>query len=862
MPQYINTNVASLNTQRALNASQSGLQTSLERLSSGLRINSAKDDAAGLAIADRLNSQVRGLTQAVRNANDAISLTSVAEGALSESTNIMQRVRELAIQSANSTNSAQDRLSLQSEVNQLVSELDRIASTTSFNGLKLLDGSFSAQSFQIGAEANQTINVNVAGATADILGIGKLSTNNTTNGIANATNGGNIATASVVSTDTVSSAAALAKDVVAQTITTTDINGNTSSADIAVGDNTQAEMITKLNTIDGVTATKSSTNTVTLNVSNTAVGNFDQVTFTLDGGTPADAISFTRDTATFANFEDQLVSVINSATSGVGNTGFKASTTTTAGEVVITSENATGALDIGLDAFTVNESAQFTLDTFTGANGAEVTFTMAGTSGFAFNIAGDGNQATTAANLQAQLELDANFGTTFTSALNVAGTGVVVNAINGQDMTIASVAETGTGTAGGFTVTTETGTALGGVDDADIVLSEAGTATSGTIDGTANAATIVFEGTTLTEGATDSANKLANIDIALADGFTISSSITKAAGGILDIGSPGAAATTQALGSADVTSGNNVAAQTLTVTGEGSKSVDIAINSSAETVATQINQVSDTTGVTATATTTATLSGLTQDGVVSFTLNGQNVSANVTTGNLNELATTINDQSGKTGVIAEVSLDRSSITLTENNGADITILGFDSSVAQSGAGGQSVEVTVTGATGGATTLQAGGINDGNRDSTVVGGIVEFKSVSTSFNVSSSLGEVSSSLFAGDANDLQASLNNSVSSIDISSLAGANRAIDIADGALSRVNSIRADLGALQNRFESTIANLQTSVENFTAARSRVQDTDFASETAALTRNQILQQAGIAMLSQANSAPQSVLALLQ
>ena len=140
--------------------------------------------------------------------------------------------------------------------------------------------------------------------------------------------------------------------------------------------------------------------------------------------------------------------------------------------------------------------------------------------------------------------------------------------------------------------------------------------------------------------------------------------------------------------------------------------------------------------------------------------------------------------------------------------------------------------------------------------------VEFKSVSTTFSVSSSLGETSSSLFNGTANNLQASANESVSSIDISSVEGATAAIDIVDGAISRVDSIRADLGAIQNRFESTIANLNTAVENFSAARSRIQDTDFAAETAELTRNQILQQAGIAMMSQANSAPQNVLSLLQ
>lgn len=157
MPQVINTNIMSLNSQRNLNASQNALQTSLQRLSSGLRINSAKDDAAGLAIAERFTSQIRGLDQAVRNANDGISLAQTAEGALAESGNILQRIRELSVQSANATNSASDRQALQSEVSQLVSELDRIASSTEFNGQKLLDGTFGTAIFQVGANANQTI---------------------------------------------------------------------------------------------------------------------------------------------------------------------------------------------------------------------------------------------------------------------------------------------------------------------------------------------------------------------------------------------------------------------------------------------------------------------------------------------------------------------------------------------------------------------------------------------------------------------------------------------------------------------------------------------------------------------------------
>jgi flagellin len=166
MPQIINTNIASLNAQRNLNTSQSSLATSLQRLSSGLRINSAKDDAAGLAISERFTAQIRGLDQARRNANDGISLSQTAEGALEAAGNILQRVRELSVQSANASNSASDRQALNSEVTQLIAELDRISQTTEFNGQKLLDGSFGSSVFQVGANANQTITATTANFTA------------------------------------------------------------------------------------------------------------------------------------------------------------------------------------------------------------------------------------------------------------------------------------------------------------------------------------------------------------------------------------------------------------------------------------------------------------------------------------------------------------------------------------------------------------------------------------------------------------------------------------------------------------------------------------------------------------------------
>src|SRR3954464_1118055 len=170
MSLVINTNVASLNAQRNLSTSQSSLATSLQRLSSGLRINSAKDDAAGLAIAARFTSQINGLDQAARNANDGISLSQTAEGGLATANDLLQRIRTLAVQSANGSNSSSDRTSLQAEVSQLQQEITRIASTTQFNGQNVLDGSLTSVQFQVGANANQTISFGIASAKAADLG--------------------------------------------------------------------------------------------------------------------------------------------------------------------------------------------------------------------------------------------------------------------------------------------------------------------------------------------------------------------------------------------------------------------------------------------------------------------------------------------------------------------------------------------------------------------------------------------------------------------------------------------------------------------------------------------------------------------
>ncbi|MCP4409089.1 MAG: flagellin [Gammaproteobacteria bacterium] len=496
MPQIINSNILSLTAQRNLNSSQSSLATSLQRLSSGLRINSAKDDAAGLAISDRMTAQVRGLNQAVRNANDGVSLAQTAEGALSETGNLLQRMRELSIQSANSTNSASDRAALNAEVNQLKNELDRIAGATEFNGLKLLDGSFTAQAFQVGANANQTINVTVAGAT---------------------------------------------------------------SSDLA-----------------------------------------------------------------------------NNS---------------------LTAQNAT-----------------------------------------------------------------ADFGT-------------------------------------------------GSVTD---------------------------------PAATLPAN-------------------------------------------------NTIVTQTLTLSGTlGADTVSVTTGDSAFTVAAAINAKEGSTGVTADASTTATLSALDTDGTVTITLGSGSstatISAAVTTSDLGTLSTEINNNSGTTGVTATVS--GGTITLTQSDGKDIQITDFNHS------GASSEEITFTGSSGDAETLIQGGV-----DSAIASGEIVFNS-NRAFSVSSSIAVGAGSILNVAADTAVGSSQQLVSSIDITSQSGSQTALAIVDAALQTVSGIRADLGATQNRFEATIANLSATSENLSAARSRIQDADFAAETANLTRAQILQQAGISVLAQANAQPQNVLALLQ
>ena len=308
MPQTINTNVASLNAQRNLNSSQSDANTALQRLSSGLRINSAKDDAAGLAISNRLTSQINGINQAIRNAGDGISVAQVAEGALSETGNILQRIRELAVQSANASNSAGDRTALQAEMSQLVAEVDRIANNTAFGTTKLLNGTFTSQQFQVGANVGETIGVSIASSKASNLG--------SINGITIASSAFETGRTSASSSKANNSSA-----VAAQTLTfTVGPTGNTSTYAVDVAENASAADIASSITagVDDVRATAKTVArlvaTGTFNAGDNVTVELNGRSLSVDSGADADAFVANLENAIEADSALAGLAVVSDAT--------------------------------------------------------------------------------------------------------------------------------------------------------------------------------------------------------------------------------------------------------------------------------------------------------------------------------------------------------------------------------------------------------------------------------------------------------------------------------------------------------------------------------------------------------------------
>ena len=407
----INTNIASLNAQRNLMKSEGDLQTSLQRLSSGLRINSAKDDAAGLAISDRMTSQIRGLNQAMRNANDGISLAQTAEGALQESTNILQRMRELSIQSANDTNSATDRGNLQKEVSQLQAELNRIADNTTFNGKNILDGTFTSAKFHIGANANETINVSIGGARATDMG----AYSSTTAANLGITDAGSATLGSLART--------------AEALT---IAGPDGTEDVTFSATASAKELADLvnNKDTGVTAT--ATTTVDLTAAG-GLANGDTLNITLGSYTTASSsIGTAKAFSVVINDTTDLSDLAAAINKETDSTGITATLSGSNGTITLTNDSGynIGITNIHNGAGDTTADNLLTATTKSNA-GADVTTTLADTT----------TGGTTADALMVSGQVTFSAASDFTITSNQGASSVLTNSANGLDATLDSVAD-------------------------------------------------------------------------------------------------------------------------------------------------------------------------------------------------------------------------------------------------------------------------------------------------------------------------------------------------------------------------------------------------------------------------------------
>lgn len=676
MAMVINSNIMSLNAQRNLTMSQNDLNTSMERLTSGKRINSAADDAAGLSISNRMTSQVNGLNQAIRNANDGASLIQTAEGALDESTNILQRMRELSIQSANGTYDSGNRSTLDAEVKQLVAELDRISETTSFNGLNILDGSLGKVDLQVGSEANQTIELNIDKMDSKSLGLGS------------------------TSVDLLGAASSVA------TLTTTKALGHN---DVMI--NGQSIM---------------------------AVGE------TFDGNTED---------------MDQLINKINDNVSGVTASTLATSTAATVG---------TGVLGAG-DEVTV---------TLTKLDGTTSAVTVTDTESLE----------------ELAAKLTDESGGELSATINDDGK-LVITAQN-----VASIATTGGAVAAAGTPAAANASIALASDNGEAIRVE--------------------------RGANGTLNDLENLGFREND-----------AGGEIEGSAVGAAA----LAIGDLTI-NNV-------------KVGVSDSGGLQDKIDAINKVSDESGVTASAFSSATIdfSGVDFADIAVAELDVNGISLNFATdATIADVAATFNASSDDTGLSATVLGSR---IVLEGNTSGISFRNTATATDDLAAWQTAGAVLTSGSADTVTAFTAA--------TNVDGGI---KLTSDSGNPISVLhanaaAEAKSGLTDSNAT-AEGSFGASISQLDISTAAGAQKAIGIIDNALEQINSTRGDLGAISNRLDFTVNNLSNVSENVSAARSRIMDADFAAESANLSRAQVLQQAGTAMLAQANAAPQQVLSLLQ
>lgn len=874
----INTNMASLNAQRNLMSSQTALATSLQRLSSGLRINSAKDDAAGLAISERFSTQIRGLNQAARNANDGISLAQTAEGAMGEVSSNLQRIRELAVQSANATNSDSDRIALDSEVQLRVAELNRIASQTEFNGTSLLNGTFTAKDFQVGANQGQTITVSSIGsATAAALGLngGSLNRYQTT---------GTAVTGALSAGDlTLNGADIGAVSGDAKAIATA-IN-NTDSRFAATAANAQTAI--NFASIVGAAGTPATASTVTLGAFTTAVSNGTAASITPATATTISAGAFTTavSSGSAAVAREETFGVFTPAVSGAVAVTTASTASSGAFSGVTLGAAETYSLSLTTNGNTVNLFTQ--TNGVVANNGAAFTMNIDGIS--FYSELGSVGGSVTKAELDSALTafLAANSGYQQVSG-SFATDNLRLRKLDGTDI-VANITSNFSGTPGAFAANTNniagsaavapTGGAFTIQVDGNTFYTEAaatsGTVTAAELDTGLNTYLAGAGAGLYTKTGTFAGNNLvlSRLDgqdstIAISSNFSGTGSTAGALAGTLTSTNGTPAAIVSAIAPTDTAFTLNV--DGLTIYNEAASIGGTVTSSELDTAL----------GTFLTANTGYTKTGTFAGGNLVLSKTDGTASAVTITSNFSSTAGAFASNVGVTGTQAVTAPASYSLTL-DGNAVDLnsasangTITGAEMASAIGNVSGFSAsfnagtsKLSITKADGSNFTLVQGGADAGvvagseGLTATAVGSSTYRGTVSLNSSIATTIGGNAPSKAGMTAGATTAS-SLAYGATNVLSAVSANTLLEVVDNALTTVNNSRANLGSIQNRFDSVINSLTTTNENLTAARSRILDTDFAAETANLTRNQILQQAGTAMLAQANALPQSVLALLK
>ncbi|MDA8631717.1 flagellin [Litoricolaceae bacterium] len=849
MALVVNTNVPSIASQRYLMESRKEMETAMERLSSGKRINSAGDDAAGLAISTRMDSQITGLNMAIRNANDGISLMQTAEGALDEVSQMLQRMRELALQSVHGVNNDADREALDAEVQQLKLEIDRVAESTTFNDQQILNGSFD-RLLQIGYERGDTLNFAIGDMSASALGMNAAAANESSDSV-------NVLVSARLTDAFTNSRSFDAGDIV--------INGQEVGAWDASTDDIYDLTTAITDNVDNVTA--SAFNTMVAKTIGSGTFDADQVFIKVDaiGAVGDDWYQVEREVSIAAsNSLEEMVENINAefindeVYASINDDGKLVLTNNTGSAISLVDVSGTDTAYDGATGFLVGDSANITV---TSGTLASADWATEGTVNYGFlKLESSDGSPIEVETGNADLAAPGS-----TTDLGYIGFNMIKEDPTGSSYTVVGNAMTLTDTMSRSSSTLQADLSINGVEIYDATLSAASNTFQGKLD--------------------------------LINAFSDDT---------------GVVASTYFEKVYDTSSTTFVVGNTYRVNG-----IDVTLTGSTATAfATQLNSITGTTGI------TAEVNGdnlkLSGDGVQNVNIQAIDYELTAATTANDTLASVVTAGTSRTVTIADADVEAGRTIVITLGAATthVTATTYSHTVVAGESANDVMQAIyddilndvlavdpgfgTVGSVGGVLTLTAATITFatfaslGSVDITLsVTQIAAAKTLnisSTSANyygtlklqatdnspISIELGEGAASKSYGltevnvgdstwDANaptqSVSSESGSSISGMSVSTSGAAEAAIDTIDGALATVTDARASFGAYENRLNSTVSNLSNIVENTSAAQSRIQDADFAAEAAALARAQILQQAGTAMLAQANAAPQNVLSLL-